>query len=61
MWQTGFDTPASSPQGAGSRRQHGSCGEKKVRVHPETVRGGDGPRGVELPVHESVKCPVCSG
>lgn len=45
MWQTGFDTPASSLQGVESRRQHGSCREKRVRVHPKALRGGDGPRG----------------
>lgn len=45
MWQTAFDTPASRPQGLESRRRRGSCRETRVRVHPETQRGGDGPRG----------------
>lgn len=45
MWQTGFDTPANSLQGVESRRQRGSCREKRVRVHPKPLRGGDGPRG----------------
>lgn len=33
--------------------------EGRVKVHPKTLRGGDGPKG-ELPVRTGVKRPVCS-
>lgn len=56
MWQTALDTPASRPPGVESRRQHGSCRKTRVRVHPQTLRGGDGPRG-GTPGPVGVKCP----
>lgn len=59
MWQTAFDTPASRPPGVESRRQHGSCRKTRVRVHPQTLRGGDGPRG-GTPSPVGAKCPLRS-
>lgn len=45
MWQTGFDTPASSLRGVGSRRQHGSCREKRGQGSSRGPEGRSRPEG----------------